>query len=101
MYSLASFSFHRWVRQIGKDATITGKYFITWAMFSFNPSETKTGTQPWFCYSMAECREIVDSIKEPKSICRDCENLQYEFEQNPGGKPIRKKGLIIAAIAGL
>ena len=49
-----------------------------------------------------ECREIVDKLKEPKETktCQDCEYLAKEFEKNPGGKPIRKKGLIIAGIVG-
>ena len=53
-------------------------------------------------FTMIECREIVDSIKEPKVVtCAECEFLQMQFEANPGGKPIRRKGLIIAAIAGI
>ena len=52
-----------------------------------------------------ECREIVDSVKEsPKTIelsgCKDCDTLQILFNENPGGKPIRKTGLILAAIVG-
>ena len=46
-----------------------------------------------------ECREIVDSIKEP-SECKDCDDLQKEFAKNPGGKPMNRKGLVIAAITG-
>ena len=47
-----------------------------------------------------ECREIVDSIKEPAK-CQDCDDLQKEFAKNPGGKPMNRKGLVIAAITGL
>ena len=52
-----------------------------------------------------ECREIVDSVKEsPKTIelsgCKDCDTLQILFNENPGGKPIRRTGLILAAIVG-
>ena len=46
-----------------------------------------------------ECREIVDSIKEPAK-CQDCDDLQKEFAKNPGGKPMNRKGLVIAAITG-
>ena len=46
-----------------------------------------------------ECREVVDSIKEaPK--CIECELLQQQFQENPGGKPMRRPGLIFAAILG-
>ena len=46
-----------------------------------------------------ECREIVDSIKE-SSNCKECDDLQHQFTENPGGKPIKSKGLILAAIVG-
>lgn len=46
-----------------------------------------------------ECREIVDSLKEP-SNCKECEDLQRQFTENPGGKPVKSKGLILAAIVG-
>ena len=46
-----------------------------------------------------ECREIVDSLKEP-SNCKECEDLQRQFSENPGGKPVKSKGLILAAIVG-
>ena len=50
-----------------------------------------------------ECREIVNSLKEPvppQKVCQDCDYLAKEFEKNPGGKPMRRKGLVIAAIIG-
>ena len=50
-----------------------------------------------------ECREIVDSAKESPielSGCKDCDKLQILFNENPGGKPIRRTGLILAAIVG-
>ena len=49
-----------------------------------------------------ECREIVNSLKEPvpQKACQDCDYLAKEFEKNPGGKPMRRKGLVIAAIIG-
>ena len=50
-----------------------------------------------------ECREIVDSAKESPielSGCKDCDKLQILFNENPGGKPIRRTGLILAALVG-
>ena len=64
---------------------------------------------------MIECREIVDSVKaeareavkvegydESKMEygCKDCMDLQAEFMKNPGGKPPRRMGLIIAGMVG-
>ena len=46
-----------------------------------------------------ECREIVDSIKEPPK-CQECDDLQKEFTKNPGGKPMKSKGLVIAGVIG-
>nr|ACO15041.1 C16orf24 homolog [Caligus clemensi] len=51
-----------------------------------------------------ECREVVDNIPKtggsPLKVCSDCVELENEFQKNPGGKPVRSKGLIIAGIAG-
>ena len=51
---------------------------------------------------MIECREILNDVKktEESKSCKDCEYLAKEFEKNPGGKPMRRKGLVIAAIIG-
>ena len=63
---------------------------------------------------MIECREIVDSVKaEAKEQirmeveekmeghgCKECMDLQAEFMKNPGGKPPRRMGLIIAGVVG-
>ena len=62
---------------------------------------------------MIECREIVDSVKNEKSIdipnvvldkdgnvCNVCTELQAEFSKNPGGLPPKRAGLIIAGIIG-
>ena len=61
---------------------------------------------------MIECREIVDSVKaEAKEQirieekmeghgCKECMDLQAEFVKNPGGKPPRRVGLIIAGVVG-
>merc|ERR1712156_302032 len=62
---------------------------------------------------MIECREIVDSVKNEKSIdipnvvldkdgnvCNICTELQAEFSKNPGGLPPKRAGLIIAGIIG-
>ena len=64
---------------------------------------------------MIECREIVDGVKaeareavkvegydESKMEygCKDCMDLQAEFMKNPGGKPPRRMGLIIAGMVG-
>ena len=51
---------------------------------------------------MIECREILNDVKktEESKSCKDCEYLAQEFEKNPGGKPMKNKGLIIAAIIG-
>lgn len=49
---------------------------------------------------MIECREVINSAKNDDAKCGECEQLQKEFEANPGGKPIKRKGLIVAAIAG-
>ena len=64
---------------------------------------------------MIECREVVDQVKKesnhPKtygksnmssdaSECAECKSLQQQFKENPGGKPMSKAGLILAAITG-
>merc|ERR1712037_969882 len=61
---------------------------------------------------MIECREIVDNVKaEAKEQirieekmeghgCKECMDLQAEFVKNPGGKPPRRVGLIIAGVVG-
>ena len=47
-----------------------------------------------------ECREIVDELKKDTKVCLECDELAKEFEKNPGGKPMRNKGLVIAAAIG-
>lgn len=54
-----------------------------------------------------ECREVIDSLKaeaegpiEKSQVCKECQELNKEFAKNPGGKPIRRKGLIVAAVVG-
>ena len=52
-----------------------------------------------------ECREVIDSIKDKDTLikeakCIECEMLQQQFQENPGGKPMRRPGLIFAAILG-
>ena len=32
--------------------------------------------------------------------CKECMDLQAEFQKNPGGKPPRRMGLIIAGVVG-
>ena len=55
---------------------------------------------------MLECREIVDTVKaEAKASdsgegCRECMELQAEFSKNPGGRPPKRVGLIIAGVVG-
>ena len=63
---------------------------------------------------MIECREIVDNVKaeakeqirieEEEKMegygCKECMDLQAEFMKNPGGKPPRRMGLIIAGVVG-
>jgi len=62
---------------------------------------------------MIECRDIVDSVKNEKSmdipnvvldkdgnVCNICTELQAEFSKNPGGLPPKRAGLIIAGIIG-
>ena len=68
---------------------------------------------------MIECREIVDQVKneatestssseykhastppEVYNECLECKSLQEQFKENPGGKPMSKTGLILAAITG-
>nr|ACO10837.1 C16orf24 [Caligus rogercresseyi] len=48
-----------------------------------------------------ECREVVDSIpKTSDKECSECSKLEDGFQKNPGGKPLRSKGLIIAGVIG-
>ena len=57
---------------------------------------------------MIECREIVGNVKaeanEQEKMegygCKECMDLQAEFQKNPGGKPPRRMGLIIAGVVG-
>ena len=62
---------------------------------------------------MIECRELVDNVKaeakeeikmEEEKMegygCKECMDLQAEFMKNPGGKPPRRMGLIIAGVVG-
>jgi len=61
---------------------------------------------------MMECREIVDSVKKdleisdsvkkdfPNTGCQECDQLQLEFQKNPGGTPPKRTGLILAAVTG-
>ena len=35
------------------------------------------------------------------SGCDDCDRLTEEFDKNPGGKPLKTRGLVIAAVAGI
>ena len=64
---------------------------------------------------MIECREVLDQVNKESvhpttygestmgsetSECIECKSLQKQFEENPGGKPKSKTGLILAAITG-
>ena len=68
---------------------------------------------------MIECREIVNQVKKETAEsstsseyknnfrhmnvseeCQECKNLQEQFKENPGGKPMSNAGLILAAITG-
>eukprot|EP00092_Neocalanus_flemingeri_P023475 GFUD01025455.1.p1 GENE.GFUD01025455.1~~GFUD01025455.1.p1 ORF type:complete len:242 (+),score=87.36 GFUD01025455.1:59-784(+) len=72
---------------------------------------------------MVECREIVDTVKqeaalaglgdttaeanmpnivldEDGKVCDVCTDMQAEFAKNPGGRPPKRAGLIIAALIG-
>jgi len=40
------------------------------------------------------------SSKASEENCNECAELQREFAKNPGGKPIKRKGLIVAAVVG-
>ena len=69
---------------------------------------------------MIECREIVDTVKEESApgdktaavdtpnilldkdgkVCNVCTDMQAEFAKNPGGRPAKRAGLIIAGCIG-
>ena len=66
---------------------------------------------------MIECRKLVNQVKEESKLstsnnvkptssasddvdCLECKMLQKQFEENPGGKPMSKTGLILAAVTG-
>ena len=55
---------------------------------------------------MIECRQVVDQVKKEAATttsgtgCKECLELQKEFDKNPGGKPPTNKGLILAGVTG-
>ena len=68
---------------------------------------------------MIECRDIVNQVKREAatakptlssesptfpapetSSCLECQRLQDQFKENPGGKPMSNKGLVLAALTG-
>ena len=64
---------------------------------------------------MIDCREVVDQVKTESlppttdekismssnpTECTECKSLQKQFEENPGGKPMSRTGLVLAAITG-